>query len=279
MAWREVASGQGRRLREVYNDAVLPRSVLFGVACLCASASCGPPPPKAPAPAPAPDHDPYARALHDAANAGRADHKQTPAATSAAGDVEVLLYSPAVADHGIRRGGDAERDDLIHRAFPGAALACSPETTGLPYTETRGLADGPFSAPARDERLVVFLNYPTCGGLRPAPGVQELVLFDARRQVTARKPLGDEDMLYAADDFFGEGRRSFVVINDRGRGDAERMVARLLRFDGADLVVVAESLPMRLGCSEPTAAPAFVAVLRPGGAREYRTVRPEGTCR
>jgi hypothetical protein len=253
---------------------VLPRSVLFGVACLCASAACVPPSP----PTPAPERDPYARALQDAANAGRTDREQRPAATSAGGDVEVLLFSTAVADHGIRRGDDAERDDLIHRAHPGAALACSPETNGLPYTETRGLADGPFSAPARDERLVVFLNYPTCGGLRPASGAKELVLFDARRQVTARKPLGDEDMLYAADDFFGEGRRSFVLVDDRGRGAAERMVARLLRFDGGDLVVVAESLPMRVGCRTPTEAPAFVAVLRPGGAREYRTVRPEGTC-
>lgn len=256
---------------------MLPRSVLFGVVCLCASANCVPP---SPAPvAPTPDRDPYARALQDAANAGRADRKKRPAATTAGGDIEILLYSPAVPDHGIRMGDDAERHDLIHRAHPGAALACSPETKGLPYTETRGLADGPFSAPAREERLVVFLDYPTCGGLRPAPGVQELVLFDARRQVAARKPLGDQDIFYAADDFFGEGRRSFVFVNVRGRGEAERVVARLLRFDGGELVVVAESLPMRVGCSEPTEAPAFVAVHRPGGAREYRTVRPEGTCR
>lgn len=254
-----------------------PRSVLFAIACLCASTSCASPPPPSPAPAPAPD--PYARALQDAANAPRADRKQPPATTSAGGDVEVLLYSPAVPDHGIRLGDDAERHDLIHRAHPGAALACGPETKGLRYTETRGVADGPFSAPARDERLVVFLNYPTCGGLRAASGVQELVLFDARRQVTARKPLGDQDIFHAADDFFGEGRRSFVFVNVRGRGDAERVVARLARFDGSELVVLAESLPMRVGCEERTLAPAFVAALRPGGAREYQTLRPESSCR
>lgn len=270
---------QLRGPRAVYNALVLPRSLLFGIACLHTIASCTPPSPAPSTPPATPGPDPYARALRDDANAHRADRKQPAPPTTPAGDIEVLLYSPAVPDHGIRRGDDAERHDFIHRAHPGAALACGPETKGRPYTETRGIADGPFSAPSRDERLVVFLNYPTCGGLRPAPGVQELVVFDAQRQVTVRKPFGDQEMLYAADDFFGEGRRSFVVVDVRGRGSAERVVARLARFDGGELVVIAESLPMRAGCGEPTSAPAFVSVLRPGGAREFRTVRPEGTCR
>lgn len=220
--------------------------------------------------------DAYARAVQDA----RKGHSGRPPLPrpSASGEVEVLLYSPAVPDHGIRSGNDAERHDLIRRAFPDSAFACGPTTADVPHTETRGLASGPFSAPGRDERLGLFLTYPPCGHGRPPPGTQQLVLFDARGQVIMRKPVGDQQMLYAADDFFGEGRQSFVLVEVLGRNPTEHMVARLTRFEGGQLVVLAQSLPMSLVCENRAEAPAFVAVLHPGGAREYRTVRPEGTC-
>lgn len=196
------------------------------------------------------------------------------------GGVEVLVFSPGVNTRDYRFGNsDAEKTDLIRGVGVTYPSECSAAGADKMIARIWGVSEGAFSRPGVTEKLA-YVRIERCGIPTRDPHYVSwlLGLFDGAGRLVARIPLPEETTLERAPDLFGEGRKYVVLVTRTGPDDAQRAAVKLARIEGDGLATVAESESMDARCSDSWHAAAFMAVLRPGKAPEFRTMKTDARC-